>query len=340
MACNRPINAWQKAEGATLVFRKPKGDYFRELKVDCTKCMGCRKRYKQEWTARVLLENALQEHALFTTLTYAPEHVPDDWGLPYRDVQLYHKRIRNRFGVAPRFVNVGEYGGQKGRPHWHEIMWCVNPGDLVELARNDQGDPLYGSAILDELWGNGNVRVGEVNPQTAAYVVGYHTKDLKSKREGAYDYQDPETGEWFAREMPKMRTSRNPGIAANFFDTYTSDIFPKGYTTFKGRRLPAGRYFLNRLEKVNPSQHAEVKAQRAEYIESPAFQADNTPERLAAKESILMAKNLKAQRDKGAKVQPDQRTTGARISIAEAARRIQQRHVDQRTTLLRSLCRK
>ena len=313
MACNKPIQVWQRYPGATLDFRKPRGRVFRELKIDCTKCLGCRKRYKQEWTARVLLEDQLQEHGLFTTLTYDAENVPDDWGLPYRDVQLYHKRIRNMFGIAPRFVNVGEYGEEKGRPHWHELMWGINPGDLKPKGKGSRGDQLYGSKVLDSLWQKGGVRVGELNAKTAAYVVGYHLKSLDTKREGAYDFRDPDTGEWFTRENPRMRTSRNPGIAAQFYEMFPDDIWPKGYVTKDGKKLIAPRYYLNKLEKHNPQMHAEVVAQRAEHIQSPEFEKEHTVARLKTKERLLEIDNNKRRRERAPIGKADQEAAKLRM---------------------------
>lgn len=331
MGCNNPLDAWQRTEGAPVEFTKPRGKIYRELKIDCTRCLGCRKRYKTEWAARVMLENELHEHSLFVTLTYDGMNVPDNWGLPYEDVQLYHKRMRKRFGKSPRFVNVGEYGGQKGRPHWHEIMWGINPGDLKVVGKGSRGDPLYGSEILESLWKKGGVRVGEVNATTAAYVTGYHLKDLDTKREGAFDFKDPDSGEWFTREMPKMRTSRNPGIAANFFEAHTSDIFPKGFTTLKGKRLYAPRYYLGKLEKVNPGMHAELVAKRQEFIESPGFQAEHTKERLAVKEKLLQIDQEKRKLDKGPSFGPEDSEfwQPVRMPVAQAiAAKMQQRHVD------------
>lgn len=234
----------------------------------------------------MLMEALMHEHNIFATLTYNDENLPKNEDLVYRDVQLFNKNIRNALGYQPRFVNVGEYGGKKGRPHWHVIYFGLELTDLVRDGTGTKGDPLYKSEWLESLWEKGSIKIGEVNATTAGYVAKYHLKDTDSKNADAYKIIDPETNEPFARQKPKMRTSRRPGIGAPFFDVHYKDC-EKGYITFDGKKHPLPKYMVDRMEKVNPVVHEKLKADREAAIQTPAYRREHTEQRMKTKENLL-----------------------------------------------------
>lgn len=79
--------------------------------------------------------------------------------------------------------------------------------------------------------------------------------------------------------------SLKPGIGAKFFHKYTSDILPNDYVIADGIKIPVPRYY----EKLyaNPDLD-QVKHRREQYARSKAD--NNTPERLAVRETVTQAK--------------------------------------------------
>lgn len=66
--------------------------------------------------------------AFFLTLTYNDEHLPPGAQLSKRDLQLFIKRLR-KVNPGIKYFAVGEYGTDKGRPHYHLVIF-----NLVDLA--------------------------------------------------------------------------------------------------------------------------------------------------------------------------------------------------------------
>ena len=78
----------------------------------------------------------------------------------------FMKRLRKfHRGVTLRYYAVGEYGSKTYRPHFHAIIFNLNP-DMVERAwRNpDNGEPL------------GQVHIGDVTGASVAYTTKYMSK--------------------------------------------------------------------------------------------------------------------------------------------------------------------
>lgn len=109
------------------------------------------------------------------TLTYGRdkngnEDHPNAAVLTYSDVQKYFKRLRFD-GFPLRYFAVGEYGSQKGRAHWHLMVYWqgkVPPHELQKTYMQDQWP--HGHSFWDK-------------PSTAAirYVCKYLTKEVDGK---------------------------------------------------------------------------------------------------------------------------------------------------------------
>lgn len=164
--------------------------------VPCGVCLFCLQNKRQDWQFRLEQEMKSAESAHFLTLTYNKENLPlmvdTETGefeptLDKKDMQLFMKRLRknnlNRFmaleknfatrkeaskAIAPlRYYTVGEYGGQFGRPHYHSIMFNLQP-DMEKK--------------LDKIWSNGFVDCGTVTPASIAYVCGYSINRFYHKK--------------------------------------------------------------------------------------------------------------------------------------------------------------
>lgn len=135
----------------------------------------------RDWSVRCVHEAQMHAQNAFITLTYSDENLPPAGKLRYSDFQLFMMRLRKRFGSGIGFFMCGEYGGQTLRPHYHACVFGWSPPDLVFWGKNDLGDDISTSKILDELWGlNDSSRVpnkiGSVTQKSAGYVARYVVK--------------------------------------------------------------------------------------------------------------------------------------------------------------------
>ena len=108
------------------------------------------------WAVRCMHESQLHDKNCFLTLTYNDENLPTipcidmetgeiletrQPSLNKRDICLFMKDLRKRFGAGIRFFQCGEYGEKFARPHHHMILfgfdfpdkkyWCVKRGSVV-----------------------------------------------------------------------------------------------------------------------------------------------------------------------------------------------------------------
>ena len=139
MPCYHPWLAYQCLDGSVVsVERKGKGAVVRTLTLPCGQCVGCRLERSRQWAIRCMHEAQLHERNSFVTLTYKGD-VPDE-GLRYRDFQLFMKRLRKyASGQQIRFYMCGEYGDEKGRPHFHACLFGV----VAAVSNPYIGCPVY-----------------------------------------------------------------------------------------------------------------------------------------------------------------------------------------------------
>ena len=125
----RPKDVWQD-----IIIR----DY---QEIPCCKCQSCRLDYSKEWMQRCMLEQKQWSFNEMLTLTYNDENLPKKQGanlntgemqlvptLEKEDVQKFLKNLRRYWQYHYkedniRFYMCGEYGDQKGRPHYHLLMF-------------------------------------------------------------------------------------------------------------------------------------------------------------------------------------------------------------------------
>jgi len=205
--------------------------------IACGQCSGCRLERSRQWAVRCMHEASLHEKNSFVTLTYkdAPE------SLEYRDFQLFMKRLRKVRGRC-RFYMGAEYGEQRGRPHFHALLFGVAWPDGVYLGKSPSGFKLFRSAQLSALWPQGFASVGDVTFESAAYVARYCMSVITGdKAVEHYGGRKPEFG----------RMSLRPGIGRAWIDKYgRSDVLPDGNVVVNGVklvRLAITRKFFGRV---------------------------------------------------------------------------------------------
>lgn len=234
--------------------------YQRELqRIPCGQCMECRLQRAKEWSYRIMLEaqEFAPEECWFITLTYDEDHLDSSYYREYietstgevtwrpalrsKDHQDFMKRLRKAADEAGnqkklRFFACGEYGSETLRPHFHSIVFGLelftpslmssgkDPRRQLKVYKQRIDHPLYNCDWLTNVWGKGFVTVSPLSADTAAYCARYCTKKkLGLHYEEETKAQDLIDQPPFPREFIVM--SRKPGIARNYFDQNSADIF-------------------------------------------------------------------------------------------------------------------
>lgn len=175
VVCDMPVN---------IKLDKPKWSaqgWIYNVPAQCGKCLKCRERRINQWAWRLEREEDLRLSSWFVTLTYDTLSVPiTEKGymtLDIVEVQKFNKRLRinrgrkwkdvvDRHGrrlknLEYKYFAVGEYGSL-GRPHYHLIMYDVEPMEIIEA------------------WGDrGIVDVQKIGSGAIRYVLKYIMKDGK-----------------------------------------------------------------------------------------------------------------------------------------------------------------
>lgn len=215
----------------------PSGSRNEKHPVPCGKCPPCLQRRASAWSFRLLNEMDREPRCFFVTLTYEnPPMSPKGFmTLSKRDFQLFMKRLRklsppvgrDSFGTATlnaiRYYAVGEYGSIRMRPHFHAIMYGVNP-DLILKA-----------------WPYGIIEVDpDVNPANIAYVCKYITKgrlvpahknddrvpefSLMSKNLGS-SYLTPQMKRYHKADLSRSYATLEGGVKISLPRYYKDRIF-------------------------------------------------------------------------------------------------------------------
>ncbi len=295
MACYAPMAGWKSRDGKGFTTQASNGYLDQPVKVACGRCIGCRLERSRQWSVRLMHEASQHLHNSFLTLTYSDEHLPADKSISTRTWQLFAKRLRESHG-AFRFYHCGEYGEATNRPHYHAIIFGLDfYEDRKQHKTTPRGDVYYVSPSLEKTWGLGHVIIGEVTPQSASYVARYtlgkHYGPLSTHTYG--ERVDQVTGELdYYLQPPYATMSRRPGIGKGWIDKYKDEVFPSDEVIVDGRQARTPSYYDFQLPD---EELAEVKKQRR--IKSLPHRSNNTPDRLAVRETVKLSQISKLQRD-------------------------------------------
>jgi len=290
MPCTGYTWAWRTPGGITFTGKDRTA--LNAFRLPCGQCMGCRLDHARDWATRLHHENQLHEVSCFLTLTYSNDHMPDDYSVSKRAMQLFMKRLRKSLGdQAIRFFLCGEYGGITFRPHYHALIFGHDFGhDRTLWGKSRAGYLTYKSPSLETLWPYGLCDIGQVTTQSAGYVARYMTKKVYgSQADDHYTRLHPGTGQLLRVSPEFILMSTRPGIGYGWYEKWGSDAFPSDFIIIDGRRRPVPRYYF---KKLSEDLQAEIKALR---IKRAAAHADNnTIRRLMIREEALLLriKNL------------------------------------------------
>lgn len=277
MACYHPVPAWYRqvvndSGKRGIAFKLDDGLVDRPLEIACGTCIGCKLEKARQWAVRCVHESSLYDSNCFVTLTYKE----DRDSLEPRDMVLFLKRLRARYGEGIRFFQCGEYGELLGRPHHHAILFNHDFPDRVFYNVGKDGvSRVDTSAALESLWGHGFCTVGNVSMSSAGYVARYTLKKVVSA-DNVWD-----------RRVPEFLTmSRRPGIGRGWIDKYYDEVLSNGCIVLDGVKQGIPRYYDSILAERYPVEMREIKRKRAEFAaESP----DNEGSRLIVREVVKKA---------------------------------------------------
>lgn len=205
----------------------------------CGRCITCRINKRRQWTNRIVLESALYEDNAFVTMTYSDENLPEDLSVDKGELQRFLKRLRKSYGEQIRYFGVGEYGERTHRPHYH-IMLFGYPTCFHGRTRGK--DCCKVCVAVEKIWGLGNVFLGEVSFESAAYVASYvvkgWTKDTPIGVDPEFTIKSlkPGLAEGFAHEIASSLLRDN------------ADCVPR-VVRYSGKRWPLGRYMLDKISE-------------------------------------------------------------------------------------------
>lgn len=243
---------------------------------------------------RLAHEAKMHSQTGFLTLTYSDEHLPPDYSIHVRPVQLFLKRYRKWIGHDRiKYFACGEYGDQNLRPHYHMAIFGHSFSDLVPWRRTKTGHVTYRSGQLEKLWPFGHSEVGTLTPQSAGYIARYITKKVTGDQAPEhYRRVHPITGE-ICQVTPEFLLP-SKGIGQEWFNRYACDAFPSDFVIVDGIRRPVPRYYAKQLEE---REAAKLKQQRK--VNASKHAANNTDSRLLVREESLTLKLERLKRDIG-----------------------------------------
>jgi len=292
MPCYSPLSAWQ-LEGGDIVFAE-RGKVLRSLTLPCGQCIGCRLERSRQWAVRCVHESQLHDANCFVTLTFDDDHLPARSSLNYNDFRLFMRRLRKHVKpIKIRFYMCGEYGENFGRPHFHACIFGYNFPDRIYWRSLPSGSKLYRSDALASLWPFGYTSIGDVTFESAAYVARYIVGKITGpEADSHYTRIDFDTGELYKITPEFTRMSLKPGIGANWFQRYRTDVFSdsgaRDYVVIRGRKMKPPRYYDNLLKSAQDFTSDYIEFNRTQSAMGRSER--DTPERLLVREQVARAR--------------------------------------------------
>lgn len=290
MPCFHPLPAYEgpRQENGKLTIAWNLRDSAEGIALDlpCGKCLGCRLNRSRNWAFRCMHEASMYRDNSFVTLTYDDDHLPLNGSLDVTHWQDFMKRLRKRVGHRIRYFHAGEYGGKLGRPHYHALLFGLGfPDKVFHTIRN--GNKVYKSEFLKSVWTHGNVLIGSVTFESAAYVARYCLKKVVG--EEADDHYGVKVPEYVTMSRGgRCKSGSNlGGIGKRWFEKYSTDCYPSDFLVVNGAKLKPPRFYDNLLDKIDPDLLELIKVNRRKNVGS---WQDNDYSRLAIKEQVLLAK--------------------------------------------------
>ncbi len=212
------------------------------VEVPCNKCIGCRIAISRDWSCRILHELEYYKESCFITLTYNEENIPKTGSIVKEDLRNFMKRLRKNTKKKIKYFACGDYGEEKGRPHYHLITLGINydwEGFKYKKTIKSKGKMIKIYEV-DE-WTNGFVHVGTVTPDSVRYVTDYVMRSYSGTLL---------TEKYGKKENPFRSVSQ--GLGRQFCLDNQEKLKREECTQYQGVRVGLPRYYRNILEIKNP----------------------------------------------------------------------------------------
>lgn len=152
-------------------------------RLTCRKCWQCISNYQDLWVGKCIAESKTAVKTYVVNLTYGSDEYMGTEGndmravtLCYPDVQLWLKRLRHQSTGRLRFLAAGEYGDEKGRAHWHVLLFCESQTVIPNLRLDWRY--IHEGEKGQMIWPHGISFWQEVkDPAQVSYVCKYIQKD-------------------------------------------------------------------------------------------------------------------------------------------------------------------
>lgn len=157
---------------------------------DCGACPECLAKRSSVYCLKAYYEAQEHDSSCSVCLTYDSylrdgrgriigERLRNDLCVNRRDIQLFIKRLRKKFGTGIKVFYSAEYGKRTHRPHYHACFFGVSFDDAVPYKKSKRGNIIYTSETLTKLWKNGICTIDSkrVTPAVARYCTKYAMKD-------------------------------------------------------------------------------------------------------------------------------------------------------------------
>lgn len=183
--------------------------------------MWCRQTKIAEWSMRGYHE--LISHrgkAVFATLTYRNGDSGYDGNLHKEHIRSWIKRLRKLYPCKIRYIVCGEYGTKRGRPHYHAILYGIEPGGEAREK-------------IKKTWPHGHADVSSrhVTGDAIQYTIGYMGKQLKQQ-------------EWYEkRGLNRPYKSQSNGIGGAWSIANRDDWMSTMSIGHAGGQRPVPRYY-------------------------------------------------------------------------------------------------
>lgn len=187
----------------------------------------CRIARSREWSTRIMHEFDSWDSTCFITLTYKDEYLPPNGTLRKVALQQFFKRLRRyQEPEKIRYYACGEYGAERGRPHYHAIIFGLPPTKLTE-------------ALISKAWPYGRIDVGTCTYDSARYTADYIFKKYDKKlAEEVYLSQ--------GKEIPFQLVSQ--GLGLEYALKNADQIIDNLGITIHGAPVGIPRYYVKKLE--------------------------------------------------------------------------------------------
>lgn len=185
-------------------------------------------------------------------------------------------------------------------------MFNISFGDRVSLGEKN-GREYFTSPILEEVWQNGHVQVGELNFESASYAARYCLKKITGVLADEHYMKVDADGvaRWVQPEYISMSRGRpcgihrslsldcgvcEGGIGWRWYKKYGQDIFPWDEVPVAGKGVlrKAPRYYMDLLAKHDETLVEKVKEMRQRFRREHA--EEFTSQRLESKHKIKKAR--------------------------------------------------